>query len=75
MKPAAWIVVPVLALLTLAPSAGAQTVAEYKLDDLRNAFPRAELVAVCQCSGNRRGFSDPHVAGVEWGYGAMGNAR
>ena len=28
MKPAAWIVVPVLALLTLASSAGAQTVAE-----------------------------------------------
>jgi sulfite dehydrogenase len=55
--------------------AGAQTAAEYKLDDLRNGFPRFELVAVCQCSGNRRGFSDPHVAGVEWGYGAMGNAR
>lgn len=34
-----------------------------------------EIVAVCQCSGNRRGLSDPHVAGVEWGYGAMGCAR
>ena len=32
------------------------------------------MAAVCQCSGNRRGLSQPHVAGVEWGYGAMGNA-
>jgi hypothetical protein len=30
---------------------------------------------VCQCSGNRRGLFVPHVAGVEWGAGAMGNAR
>lgn len=39
------------------------------------AMPAAEVVAVCQCSGNRRGLSNPHVAGVEWGYGAMGCAR
>jgi sulfite dehydrogenase (cytochrome) subunit A len=44
------------------------------LDDLRSQFERVELVAVCQCSGNRRGLSDPHVPGVQWGYGAMGNA-
>jgi molybdopterin-dependent oxidoreductase-like protein protein/molybdenum-dependent oxidoreductase-like protein len=31
-------------------------------------------MAVCQCSGNRRGLFEPHVAGVEWGVGAMGNA-
>jgi hypothetical protein len=30
--------------------------------------------AVCQCSGNRRGFSEPHVPGVQWGAGAMGSA-
>ena len=42
--------------------------------DLRKGFPEHEITAVCQCSGNRRGLSDPHVAGVEWGYGAMGNA-
>ena len=29
---------------------------------------------MCQCSGNRRGLFEPHVAGVEWGVGAMGNA-
>jgi sulfite dehydrogenase len=33
------------------------------------------VVAVCQCSGNRRGLFVPHVPGVEWGYGAMGCAR
>jgi DMSO/TMAO reductase YedYZ molybdopterin-dependent catalytic subunit len=45
------------------------------LDQLKQEFEPAELVAVCQCAGNRRGLSDPHVPGVEWGYGAMGNAR
>lgn len=44
------------------------------LDDLRKNFQQVEVTAVCQCSGNRRGLSQPHVAGVEWGYGAMGNA-
>jgi DMSO/TMAO reductase YedYZ molybdopterin-dependent catalytic subunit len=39
------------------------------------AFPRVELVAVNQCSGNSRGFFQPRVAGGEWGNGAMGNAR
>jgi DMSO/TMAO reductase YedYZ molybdopterin-dependent catalytic subunit len=44
-------------------------------DELKRDFEPVEIVAVCQCSGNRRGLSDPHVPGVEWGYGAMGNAR
>ncbi|HET9037215.1 MAG TPA: molybdopterin-dependent oxidoreductase, partial [Myxococcaceae bacterium] len=42
---------------------------------LQRDFEQVELAAVCQCSGNRRGLSDPHVPGVEWGVGAMGNAR
>jgi len=50
------------------------TAAEYSLDELKK-FEQVEVAAVCQCSGNRRGLSDPHVPGVEWGYGAMGNAR
>jgi DMSO/TMAO reductase YedYZ molybdopterin-dependent catalytic subunit len=45
------------------------------LEDLRRDFPVVEVVAVCQCSGNRRGLFDPPVAGLQWGYGAMGNAR
>jgi DMSO/TMAO reductase YedYZ molybdopterin-dependent catalytic subunit len=31
-----------------------------------------EVTAVCQCAGNRRGLFQPHVPGVQWGYGAMG---
>lgn len=47
---------------------------DLSLAELKSEFPAAEVTAVCQCSGNRRGLSQPHVAGVEWGYGAMGNA-
>lgn len=45
------------------------------LAELKRDFPATELVAVCQCSGNRRGLFDPPVAGLQWGHGAMGNAR
>jgi len=48
---------------------------ELALDSLRSQFEAVEVTAVCQCSGNRRGLSNPHVPGVQWGYGAMGNAR
>ena len=48
---------------------------ELTMDELKRGFPETEIVAVNQCSGNRRGLSSPHVQGVEWGYGAMGNAR
>lgn len=53
---------------------GANGNAELTLDDLK-ALPAVEVVAVNQCSGNRRGLSQPHVPGVQWGYGAMGCAR
>jgi DMSO/TMAO reductase YedYZ molybdopterin-dependent catalytic subunit len=53
---------------------GANGQAEITLDDLKR-MPAAEVVAVNQCSGNRRGLFQPHVPGVEWGYGAMGCAR
>ena len=53
---------------------GANGQAEFTLDDLKR-LPAAELVAVNLCSGNRRGLFQPHVPGVEWGYGAMGCAR
>jgi len=54
---------------------GADKELSLTLEQLRTEFDPAELVAVCQCSGNRRGLSEPHVPGVQWGYGAMGNAR
>ena len=44
-------------------------------DDLTTGYEQVEIAALCQCSGNRRGLSDPHVPGVEWANGAMGNAR
>ncbi len=53
---------------------GADNQVELTFDDLKK-MPAMEVVAVNQCSGNRRGLSNPHVAGVEWGYGAMGCAR
>jgi DMSO/TMAO reductase YedYZ molybdopterin-dependent catalytic subunit len=53
---------------------GANGQTEITFDDLQK-MPAYEVVAVNQCSGNRRGLSQPHVAGVQWGYGAMGCAR
>jgi DMSO/TMAO reductase YedYZ molybdopterin-dependent catalytic subunit len=53
---------------------GANARAELTLDELKR-LPSHEVTAVCQCSGNRRGLFQPHVVGVEWGYGAMGCAR
>ena len=44
------------------------------LEELKQYEP-AEMVAVNQCSGNGRGFSNPRVAGGQLGNGAMGNAR
>jgi DMSO/TMAO reductase YedYZ molybdopterin-dependent catalytic subunit len=44
------------------------------LKELLNDFPRVELAAVNQCSGNSRGFFKPRVPGAEWADGAMGNA-
>jgi DMSO/TMAO reductase YedYZ molybdopterin-dependent catalytic subunit len=53
---------------------GATGQAVVTLDELKK-IPAVEIVAVNQCSGNRRGLFQPHVTGVEWGYGAMGCAR
>ena len=55
--------------------AAAGTSFELSLAQLQREFEPVEIVAVCQCSGNRRGMFQPHVQGVEWGVGAMGNAR
>jgi DMSO/TMAO reductase YedYZ molybdopterin-dependent catalytic subunit len=53
---------------------GVKTEREFNYDTLRRKFKMTEVAAVNQCSGNRRGLSSPHVPGVQWGYGAMGNA-
>jgi sulfite dehydrogenase (cytochrome) subunit A len=44
-----------------------------KMTDLLD-LPSNQVLAVCQCAGNRRGLSLPHVPGVQWGDGAMGCA-
>lgn len=41
---------------------------------LRKEFELVSVTAVCLCAGNRRGLFQPHVPGVQWGVGAMGNA-
>ena len=47
---------------------------KFTMAQLRKEFKPVEITAICLCSGNRRGLFEPHVAGVEWGVGAMGNA-
>lgn len=42
--------------------------------DLRK-LPRVELVSVVECAGNGRAFYEPTLPGVQWRYGAVGNAR
>ena len=47
---------------------------KFTMAQLRKEFQPEEITAVCLCSGNRRGLFEPHVPGIEWGVGAMGNA-
>jgi DMSO/TMAO reductase YedYZ molybdopterin-dependent catalytic subunit len=48
---------------------------EFTLAELKRDFKQVEVAALALCSGNRRGLFEPHVPGVQWRYGAMGNAR
>ena len=42
---------------------------------LQNDYEPIEIAAVCECSGNSRGFFNPRVpGGGQWANGAMGNA-
>lgn len=47
---------------------------QLSMADLRK-LPRAEATCVLQCAGNGRGLQKPPVPGVQWKYGAIGNAR
>jgi DMSO/TMAO reductase YedYZ molybdopterin-dependent catalytic subunit len=47
----------------------------WSMDELRARFAPVEVTALCLCSGNRRGLFVPPVMGIQWGRGAMGNAR
>ena len=54
--------------------ASANRTLELSLADLKRDFEPVRLAAINQCSGNRRGLFVPHAGGVQWTYGAMGNA-
>ncbi len=45
------------------------------LQELRTKFEPVSTVALCQCAGNARSLFEPRVAGGQWGFGAMSNAR
>jgi DMSO/TMAO reductase YedYZ molybdopterin-dependent catalytic subunit len=45
------------------------------LEELRKDYEPVSLVAVNQCSGNSRSLYQPRMPGVQWGNGALGNAR
>jgi DMSO/TMAO reductase YedYZ molybdopterin-dependent catalytic subunit len=46
------------------------------LDDLVHGdFKKVEITAVDQAAGNSRGLFQPRVPGIQWGNGAMGNAK
>ncbi|MBM0104836.1 molybdopterin-dependent oxidoreductase [Steroidobacter sp. S1-65] len=53
---------------------GAGRTQEWSLDDLKRGFESVSIAAINQCSGNRRGLFSPRVPGVQWSYGAIGNA-
>lgn len=44
------------------------------LDDLKK-LPRVTYVAVMECAGNGRSFYEPHIPGMQWKYGGVGNCR
>ncbi len=47
---------------------------DLSIQALQNEYEQVEIAAVCECSGNSRGFFDPRVPGGQWAHGAMGNA-
>lgn len=59
----------------LAVSGNVNRALNLTLQQLKANYPVKELVAVCQCSGNSRGYSEPRVKGGQYAHGAMGNAR
>jgi sulfite dehydrogenase (cytochrome) subunit A len=54
---------------------GARRPLSFSVEELQKQFQPAEVTALCLCSGHRRGLANPHVAGLQWGSGAMGTAR
>ena len=64
-----------LATYRIAVTGAVKNPLQLSLADLKGLADPVNVVAVNQCSGNSRGFSDPRVFGAQLGNGAMGNAR
>jgi len=47
----------------------------FTLDELKNEFEPVEVTAVLQCGGNGRSAYSPIAGGIQWGNGAVGNAK
>jgi DMSO/TMAO reductase YedYZ molybdopterin-dependent catalytic subunit len=47
---------------------------QLSLEELKR-MPKHEVTCVLQCAGNGRAFTNPVVPGVQWRYGAVGNAK
>src|SRR5262245_25385625 len=65
---------PDLAAWTLKVDGEVERPLSLSLADLK-AMPRASTTCVLQCAGNGRSLHRPIVPGVQWSYGAVGNAR
>ena len=52
-----------------------ETELSFSVDQLKNDFEPVEVTAVLQCGGNSRSAFQPTAGGIQWGHGAMGNAR
>jgi sulfite oxidase len=61
-------------LWTLTVDGEVEAPLELTLAELKK-LPRAEATCVLQCAGNGRGLYRPTVPGIQWRYGAVGNAR
>lgn len=47
----------------------------FTLDQLKTEFAPIEVTAVLQCGGNGRSAFSPIAGGIQWGNGAIGNAK
>lgn len=47
----------------------------YTLEQLKTEFEPVEVTSVLQCGGNGRSAFSPVAGGIQWGNGAVGNAR
>ena len=48
---------------------------EITLKDIKEKFPKNEIITTIQCAGNRRSEYDPKTSGTQWNYGAISTAK